>query len=302
VRYGELGSFLHREGFALHNLASLPHISVAGAVATATHGSGERNGSLATAVRQIELVRPDGEVALLSRGNAGFDQSVISAGAAGVVTRMTLDIEPTFDVAQTVYLDLPLASALEHFDEIQAAGYSVSLFTDWSGGRINQVWIKRRMDRQYPDRPGQTFFGARQADEDVHPISGMPAENCTRQMELPGPWHERLPHFRLEFTPSKGDELQSEYFVPRTAASSALMAVSAIGDRLKDVLFISEIRTIARDSLKSSPFFQRDTVALHFTWAPMWSAVQPVLRNLEATLRPFGVTAHAGKLSLDPTP
>ena len=297
VRYGELGVFLQAEGFALHNMASLPHISVVGACATATHGSGETLGNLATAVCSLEIVTLDGEVVSLSRGDPGFASAVVSAGRLGVVTQMTLDVEPAFDVVQTVYENLPFGEMEAHFDEIQASGYSVSLFTDWASDSINQVWLKRRMDRPYATL-GTALFGAMRADGDRHPIPGISAENCTPQMGVPGPWHARLPHFRLEFTPSSGEELQSEYFVPRVMAMPALRAIKTLGAEIAPWLLISEIRTIAADELESSPHYRRDSVAVHFTWKPDWPAVRDALYRIEGALAAFDFRAHAGKLSV----
>ena len=209
IKYGELGESLHFEGFALHNLASLPHISVAGACATATHGSGENNGNLATAVVGMEIVNADGEI--ISIAGDQLHGAAVSLGALGIITQLTLKIVPTFNVRQYVYENLPQAEMEKHFDEIQASAYSVSLFTDWQSDRINQIWLKRTDERD----PAATFFGATAAPVDRHPITEISAENCTQQMGIAGPWHERLPHFKMNYTPSSGEELQSEYFVPR---------------------------------------------------------------------------------------
>jgi xylitol oxidase len=299
MTYGELGQHLHANGHALANMASLPHISIAGAVATATHGSGTTNGNLATAISGIELVDAAGEVVTLTRDKDGdrFHGAVVSLGALGVVTKLTLDIEDTFDVAQTVYLDLPMRE-LERggFDEIMTSGYSVSLFTDWSRRNINQLWIKRRVDARSPAPRAKDFHGARLATRNMHPVAGESAENVTDQMGIPGPWHERLPHFRMGFTPSSGDELQSEYFVPIAAAYDAIMAIEALHERITPHLLISEIRTIAADRLWLSPCHGRACVSLHTTWKPEWDAVMNLLPLIERALEPFGAVPHWGKL------
>src|SRR6202040_1060384 len=133
ITYGQLSRLLHNKGFALHNLASLPHISVAGACSTATHGSGERNGNLATAVSALEFVTADGEVVKLSRQQDTnfFTGAVVALGALGVITEITLDIQPTFQRGQYFYKNLSFPAMKNHFDAIQASAYSVSLFTDW---------------------------------------------------------------------------------------------------------------------------------------------------------------------------
>src|SRR3712207_3011589 len=139
LKYGELVEMLSAEGVALHNLASLPHISVAGAVATATHGSGDPNGNLATAVAGLQLVTPSGEIIEASRGEPDFDGLVVGLGALGAVTRITLDVEPAYEVRQRVFEGLSWKALFEHFDEITSSGYSVSVFTRW-GETIDQVW------------------------------------------------------------------------------------------------------------------------------------------------------------------
>ena len=298
ITYGELSEYLHARGFALRNLASLPHISVAGAVVTATHGSGTVNANLATAVSRLALVDAAGDIVTLARhgDRDRFHGAVVSLGALGVVTELTLDIEDTFDAAQAVYLDLPMRELRDGFDAIMRSGYSVSLFTDWSRRTIDQVWVKQRVApgsvRVFPE----DFRGARIATRTVHPVAGESAENVTEQMGTPGPWYERLPHFRIGFTPSSGDELQSEYFVPIDAAYDAIMAVEALHERITPHLLISEIRTVAADELWLSPCHRRACVALHTTWKPEWDAVIGLLPLIERALEPFGVVPHWGKL------
>jgi xylitol oxidase len=299
VRYAELGRRLHAKGYALPSLASLPHISVAGSIATATHGSGDSNGNLSTAVSALEMVTADGDLVTLSRDRDGdrFRGSVVGLGALGIVVSVTLDIMPTYDLRQYVFEGLPIEVLDDHFSDILAGAYSVSLFTGWRDSLIDQVWVKHRDDRAgtWPSA-GEDWFGARPADGARHPVPGMPPVHCTEQLGVPGPWFERLPHFRPDFTPSSGAELQSEYFVPRRHAVEALHAVDGIRDRVAPVLQISEIRTIAADDLWMSPSYQEDTVAFHFTWVKDTGAVLPVLTLLEERLAPFEARPHWGKL------
>lgn len=299
IKYGELAVYLQDKSYALHNLASLPHISVAGACATATHGSGIQNGNLATAIAGLQIIDGKGDVVTLSRERDGdrFKGAVVGLGALGMVTNVTLDVQPTYDMQQYIYRGLPLAHLEDHFDEIMSAGYSVSLFTDWKGDTVNQVWIKRRMDgKGSSDEADPTFFDASLADRHMHPIADISAENCTRQMGMVGPWHERLPHFRMNFTPSSGDELQSEFFVPREDAYAAISEIYAMSDQISPHLLISEIRTIAEDDLWMSMAYGRPSVALHFTWKPDWPAVKKVLPVIEQRLARFDVRPHWGKL------
>ena len=298
VRYGDLAPVLARSGFALHNLASLPHISVVGAVATGTHGSGTLNGNLATAVAAMEFVGGTGEIVRLSRrDNPGlFEGAVVHLGALGVVTSVTLDLEPAYDLAQHVYFDLPFDQLEKNLEDIFSAGYSVSLFTEWQNSRATQVWIKRRLDRTYAPLPQGAFFGAEPATVPVHPLRFHPVEACTEQGGKPGAWFERLPHFRMEFTPSSGEELQSEYFVPLHLGYEAIRAVERLRDQITPHLFVTELRTIEADDLWMSMAHERRSLAIHFTWKPEWPAVRSLLPQIESILQPFTPRPHWGKL------
>lgn len=298
IRYGELCTYLHDQGYAIHNLASLPHISIAGACATATHGSGMKNGNLATAVSAVELVKANGDVVTLSREKDGdtFNGSVVNLGALGVVTKVTLDLLPAFSMRQDVYLNLPMDQLADHFDGIMSGGYSVSLFTDWQTSNINQVWIKRMVTEGEPLITKPEFFGATLADRNVHPIIEISAENCTDQMCVPGPWYERLPHFKMGFTPSSGEELQAEYFVPRQQAVEAIQAVYTLREEIKPYLMITEIRTIDEDNLWMSPCYHQPCVAIHFTLKQDIDGVNNLLPKIEEKLSPFNAKPHWGKL------
>jgi len=298
IRYGELCQVLHHHGYALHNLASLPHISIAGACATATHGSGDRNSNLATAVQAMEVVLADGTVKTFSRDDQDerFYGAVVSLGGIGIVSKLTLDIIPAFEMKQTVYEHLPLEQAVQHFDEIYSSAYSVSLFTDWKQSRFTQVWMKSIVESDGITIEPSEWFGATKASDHRHPLLIPASEHCTLQMGIPGPWHERLPHFRMDFTPSFGEELQSEYFVPRDKAADALQALDQIQDLISPALLISEVRTIARDTLWMSPCYEQDCVAFHFTWKQDISGVAQVLPRIEQQLAPLGARPHWGKL------
>jgi xylitol oxidase len=298
VRYGELCGPLDAAGFALNNLASLPHISVAGACATATHGSGDRIGNLATAVVGMEVVTAGGEIRALNRDTDRDELpgAVVSLGALGAVTRLTLELQPAFRMRQDLYEGLPLAQAVEHFDEITSSADSVSLFTDWRGPTIDQAWLKRRVTEGEGFELPAAFFGATRATVPIHPIRRMSAEACTEQLGVPGPWHERLPHFRMAFTPSSGVELQSEYLIPRAHGPAAMLALDRVRDRFAAILQISEVRTVAADELWLSTAYGRGSVALHFTWQPDWEAVRAVLPIVEGALTPFDPRPHWGKL------
>ncbi|HWM21811.1 MAG TPA: FAD-binding protein [Ilumatobacteraceae bacterium] len=291
MTYGHLAPLLHERGLALHNLASLPHISVGGAIATGTHGSGDRLGNLATAVGAVDILRSDGEVVHLERGDADFDGAVVGLGALGVVLRVRLDVEPEYQVAQHVYEGLAWAELALRFDEITNAGDSVSLFTTW-GSHVGQVWVKQRL----PAESNRNVSGARPATVDLHPIAEMSAENCTPQLGVPGLWSDRLPHFKMGFTPSSGDELQSELLLPREAALDAIEIVRGFAEEMAPHLLVSEIRTVAADSLWMSPQYERATVALHFTWRQHTVEVMQLVDRIEAALGRFEPRPHWGKL------
>ncbi|WP_416978344.1 FAD-binding protein [Streptomyces sp. T028] len=295
VRYAALARRVDEHGLALPNMASLPHISVAGSVATGTHGSGVRNGSLASAVREVEIVTADGSTVVIGRDDERFGGAVTSLGALGVVTALTLDLEPAYRVEQHLFTELPLDGL--DFETVAGAAYSVSLFTDWRAPGFRQVWLKRRTDEPLPAFPWAT-----PATEALHPVPGMPAVHCTEQLGVPGPWHERLPHFRAEFTPSSGEELQSEYLLPRSAADEMLYAVDEIRETVARVLQTCEVRTVSADDQWLSPAHGRDTVAVHFTWIADTPAVLPVVREVEAALEPFSPRPHWGKVFEIPVP
>lgn len=298
MTYGQLCPYLDSKGFALHNLASLPHISVAGACSTATHGSGDGNGNLATAVSAIEFVTAMGDVVKLSRRQDGenFHGAVVGLGSLGVITKITLDIQPRYMMRQYVYQDLPFGELKQRFDAIMSSAYSVSLFTDWQKSRVNEVWLKYRVEEGKSIDAPKEFFGAKPATRNLHPIAELSAENCTPQMGVPGPWYERLPHFRMGFTPSAGKELQAEYFVPRSNAVEAILAVERLREQVGPHLMISEIRSIAPDNLWMSTCYKESRVTIHFTLKPDWPAVRNLLPVIEKELEPFEVRPHWGKL------
>jgi xylitol oxidase len=295
LRYGEIAPQLHEAGLALHNMGSLPHICIAGAVATGTHGSGDRNGALATAVRGLDLVLPSGELVRIDRSVPWFAGAVVALGSVGVVTALTLEVQPAYDVVQVVHDDLPAAALRDHLDEVFAAGDSVSIFTTWDPRGAEQVWVKRRTDRGWGPLP-DGWLGSTLATSARHPVRGMPPEAATEQHGVRGPWHTRLPHFRLDHTPSAGDELQTEYLVDRSDAAAVLEAVGAMHERIGPLLLVSELRTVAADDLWLSPSYGRASLAVHFTWRPDPAAVLPVVEAVEQALEPYAARPHWGKV------
>lgn len=294
IRYGDLAQHLARSGRTLANFASLPHISVGGSVATATHGSGVKNPNLAGAVKAVQMVKADGSLETFRQGeDARFEAAVVNVGALGIVTGLVLETVPMFEVAQTVYEGLPWKSLESELDAVLSGAYSVSLFHDWKGDLVPQVWVKRTEGESRPD-----YFGAKAADGPRHPLPDMPTENCTEQMGVYGPAPDRLPHFRMRFTPSGGEELQSEFILPREHAFAALSALDEIRDRIAPLLFVTEVRTAAADRLWLSPMYEREGVCVHFTWRPMEPEVRALLPEIEARLAPLAARPHWGKISI----
>lgn len=293
VKYGNLVKTLNDEGVALHTLASLPHISVAGAVATATHGLGVTCGNLGTAVAGLEIVTSSGEIIKASRGDPDFDGLVVGLGALGAVTRISLDVQPAYEVKQRVFEGLSWKALYDHFDEITSCGYSVSIFTRW-GETNDQVWVKSRTDE--PDRVEGDIFGVGAATVDRHPIVELDPTPCTPQLGRPGLWSDRLPHFRMSYTPSSGEEIQSEYLFPRRHAMGAIEAVRALADGIRPILQVSEIRRVAADRLWMSMNYEEDSVGIHFTWKREPDAVQQMVAQIEDALTPFEARPHWGKI------
>jgi xylitol oxidase len=294
ISYGGLAAWLQERGWALHNLGSLPHISVAGATATGTHGSGGGNRILSAAIAGLRYVAADGELRQADRSTPGFEALAVGLGAFGIVVRITLDIEPSYLVRQDAYTALPWDRALADVDGVLGAAYSVSLFTDWSGESLRAAWVKRRVTDAAAAVP-EEFFGARRDPGSVRFIESA-ADNLT-VLGVAGPWSQRLPHFRLDSTPSNGDEIQSEYFVDRGHGAAALEAVRRLSATITPLLMISEIRSTAPDELWLSGSYGRPTMAIHFTWRNRPSEVDAVLRHVEAALEPFAARPHWGKVS-----
>lgn len=297
MKYGELARELEPHGLAVHNIASLGHISVAGAVITGTHGSGDANGTLSAQVRGLELVTATGDLRVIDETSSELAASVVSLGMLGVVTRVKLALVPAFDVAQSVVDDVPHAALTANFDAIFSSAYSVSFFTTWGPSEVGQLWVKEHWIKQRAGDPWshQSWMGGRIATEKRHPLPGHDPIHCTEQLGVVGPSYERLPHFKLEFTPSSGDELQTEYLVPRTEAVGLLTGLLALAPQIHPFLHISEIRTMAGDDLWLSGAYGRDTVGIHFTWKKV-PEVFGLLPMVDEYFAPASGRPHWGKL------
>jgi xylitol oxidase len=295
ANYSVLTSHLHQAGWALHNMASLPHVSIAGAAATGTHGSGDRLGNLSSAVAELELVSATGDLVTIRRGDPGFDGAVVALGALGVVTRVTLDIQPEFEMRQDAFEGLPWSTVLNDFDAVMSAGYSVSLMTSWSEPTVTRLWIKTQLTGDARDAAPVAHLGALPAS---HPLARSTPEAMAQlnPFGAPGPWSERLPHFRSDAQPGPPGHLQSEYVVPRAQATAAISKVHAIGDRIDPHLWVTEIRSMAGDPLWLSPAYGYDSVGIHFSWLREPDIVQALTEEIEAMLLPLGARPHWGKI------
>jgi alditol oxidase len=298
TRYAALATFLTEQGWALHNMGSLPHISVAGAISTGTHGSGDLNGNLSTAVRGLQLVGPDGALRWVRHGDPDFVGSVVALGLLGVVVRVELAIEPTYLVRQDVYSGLAWSTLLSDVPAITGAGYSVSIFTDWVSDPIKQVWVKRRLAHADDAVPDELAGAVRDASNSALIVEGV-GDNTT-QLGVAGAWSARLPHFRIDSTPSNGDEIQTEYFIDHGDAAAALAAVRELGADIAPHLLVTELRTIAADDLWLSMASGRKSLAIHFTFKNEPDAVDELCPRIEAVLAPFRPRPHWGKVNAMP--
>ena len=300
MRYGEVFTALQSRGLALPNTGSLPHISIAGASATGTHGSGRTNQILGRSIRALTLVAPDGELVRLDRDSEpDFDGCVLSLGRIGIVTEVELDVVPSYDIAQTVLLDLTDEALADHLPDILSAAYSVSVFSALVPDR-NRAWLKARVGD--PGLPTDREWGGVPATVPQHPIDGEPTDSATEQLGHVGPWHERMPHFRLDFVPSRGDELQSEYLMPLEHAGAAWAALLELREPLRRALLTTEIRVVAGDPMWLSPTGGVDCVAFHFTWTLEPDTVAAILELVEGAFAPYDARPHWGKVFRMPEP
>ena len=295
VRYGELAIALNAAGLALPNMGSLPHITVVGATSTGTHGSGAKNKNLSAAIIKIELINAVGEEVVITGDD--LHAARVGLGALGIIHHVTLQAIDAFNVSQSVYKDLHFESWLDNFDGSMGQNYSVSAFTTWGDSLVDQLWIKSHVENDV--LPGGEFFTGKPAQEKLHPLEGADTASATEQLGSVGPWHERLPHFKLDFMPSFGAELQSEYFVDIRDAKEALQAVHALREQIRPLLLVTELRTIAADDNWLSEAHGRDSLAIHFTWKPDVPGVMAFLPTLEAALARFDARPHWGKLFSD---
>jgi xylitol oxidase len=293
TRYGVLAKQLHDAGWALHNTGSLPHISIGGATSTGTHGSGDGHGVLTSAVAALHFLDANGEAHEVRRGDPDFPALAVGVGAFGILTELVLDIQPTYDVRQDVYSGVTWDTLLADVDAVTTAGDSVSVFTRWADD-LGFVWVKRRSSDPAATVPAE-LLGGRLTESGVSPL-GM-GDNVT-EIGTAGPWYQRWPHFRADAEPSRGDEIQSEYFIDRADAPAALRAIRAIAGSFAHHVIWTELRTAAADDLWLSGAYEREAFIIHFTWENRPDEVTAALRLIEPALAPFGARPHWGKRHL----
>jgi xylitol oxidase len=291
TNYGELAAHLHAMGWALLNTPSLPHVTIGGATATGTHGSGHAHGTLSADVAALEMVTATGDLVTIRRGDAVFPGVVVNLGALGVVTRITLDIQPTFDMRQDAFEGLSWDTVTSDLDAVMSAGYSVSLITSWASPTVDRLWIKTALADGTPTDVSAARLGAYPAATPVP--QDVPGLN---PFGVPGPWNERLFHFGRDVEPGLIGHLQSEYMVPRDRAAEAIAMLHALGERIDRYLLVSEIRGMTEDALWLSPAYDRPTIAFHFSWQRQIDEVSRVTAELETMLQPLGGRPHWGKI------
>jgi alditol oxidase len=300
IRYGELAVLLQEAGWALSNLASLPHISVAGSVATATHGSGSGNPTLASAVNAMTLISGTGDLVHLDHDSPDFAGAVVHLGALGVVTELELAIEPTYNMRQDLYQRLPWDTLTGSFEEVMNSGSSVSVVSDFAADTAQLLWVKTRLVDDEPRQMPGILFGATAATEQLHMTPGNNPLHCTPQLGEPGPWCDRIPHFLLGYNPSTGSEIQSEYLLDRRHATGAVEALRELGPSIAPLIQSAEIRTIAADELWLSPGYRRDCFGIHFTWRPDRDPVTAAVTRIEAALAAYEPRPHWAKVFAGP--
>lgn len=292
TRFGDLALFLEKNGVALKNMGSLPHISIAGAAATGTHGSGDKNQILSSSLSAYSFLNSKGELVRYQRGDENFEACRVGLGAYGLWVSVELDVVPSFQIRQDVYLDIPWEVFYEDPTNLTSAGYSVSLFTKWGEVSIDQVWVKALPG----DKAGLPIAGISPEKTSRKELAPGVGDNLTQQGGVEGPWLDRLPHFRLDATPSAGNEIQTEYFIQRKNIVGAVKAVNKIAEQINHTLIITEVRTIAQDDAWLSPMNRGDSVALHFTWVNDTPAVDKAVAALEEVLAEFDPIPHWGKV------
>ena len=292
LTYAELSHELHSQGWALQNLASLPHISIAGSIATGTHGSGIMNGNLASAVEFIDIIDPSGNLKHINQKTSDlFNSSIVSLGLKGVVTTVGLKIQPTYYMNQVIYEKLDRTFFLDNSFECLTSGYSVSYFTNWDERKEGDLWVKSIDGSTIP----HILSGLNKAKSMLHPVKGLDPSNCNEQLGVAGPWYMRLPHFKIDFKPSIGDELQSEFFIDISNAGTALKKIEKISTQISKNIYCSEIRLIAGDNFWLSPHYDRQSLGIHFTWRKT-TEVPQLVQTIESELSEFDYRPHLGKI------
>ncbi len=296
MKYGELVPALAASGRGLTNLASLPHITVAGSVATGTHGSGAGRPGLASAVQAVELLTADGELRWIDATDRHFDGVVVSLGALGVVTRLRLSTVPHYEVRQDAFLGMSWGELIARVNDVLSASYSVSVFGRWTGSGPDHIIVKSVVEGN-GDGIRPSISGTSWTPDTLHPLqaAGATPDAVTEQGGAAGSWADRLPHFKLGFTPSAGAEIQSEFFVAAEDAGRGIEALLDIGDAIAPYLLVSEIRAIASESQWLSPAHGRDSVAFHFTWKPDTEGVRRAVGMVQQALADLATRPHWGK-------
>ena len=310
ITFGELGEYLHERNFGFHNMASLPHITVGGAISTGTHGAGVFNGNLASHVMQVKLISADGKLRTYRIGqDPEFQHIPVSFGLAGIIVEIELDIVPDYDIQQCIYENLPFNTIKKSdYKTAFSSAYSFSIFTQWKNRKFTSIWAKYRLRKGRNGNEESIMIDCpdmnkiKPSSNKVHPLPGgdtsFVSGGIGKNYKEPG--YVGLPHFLMEGVPSQGEELQSEYFVSShmfDVVIEVLFHHFEENPKLYDLLYVSEMRFVAGDKLTLSPqHVLGSSIGFHFTWKKEFDQVVDALKGIENVLKPYNALPHMGKL------
>lgn len=308
--YSELCHALDKTGFALPNTSSLSHFQIAGAIATATHGSsGSRNGrltrsGLADTVVGLEIVGPDGTIRNVNKGHPQFSSSVVSLGMVGVVTRVTLSLVDDYDVIQRVYGKWPptptgtLSAFLSSLPKTIAQFDSFSAFVKWNVDDFGLLIGRKQVPRGATDSASTT---------DPRLITG-PIQGFLGQGDFAttgvGRWCDKMFLWKNNGSPFVSQpELQIAHFVPFRDVERALHATRKVVSTWGDEVLYCELRAVRGDEHLLSPYSADAPKPDSFSISHSLDArlgvekVRQRASELESVLRPYQVRPHWGKLT-----
>uniref|UniRef100_A0A915D0Y3 FAD-binding PCMH-type domain-containing protein n=1 Tax=Ditylenchus dipsaci TaxID=166011 RepID=A0A915D0Y3_9BILA len=301
ITYTDLIPFLQSIGLAIPMMASLGEISIAGAINTAVHGSGAGIGNLATQVLGLQMVLADGSVVQYSKGQNDTElaAATVGLGALGIVTQVTLQAQPTYNLAINVFENMDMSVLDTQLYNITHSGYAINMWSTFgTPGVLDQVWITTKVDSNGVNAYGNVsqLYGAPAATAQSSPIAALPPTYVVPQMGIVGPYYERLTDYDLGLSGQEGQQTQSEYYVDFDDFVPALKALQTLSAEINAVVYVALFRITEKDELWMSPQYKKTTMAIHFSWQPKLDQVMALLPKIEAALAPFNPIPHWGKL------